>query len=115
METKDEVAGVKAKKKRAVVVPVADDPENQFISKADFVKKRNREKAANAAAEEARIKALKDYDKKEEGSDADPLAPLRKKLASAEKALAKTPTSKAFQKKVKDLAEELESAEMENE
>ena len=118
MAKKNEVAGVTAKRKRPVIIPVEDDPENQFISKADFLKKRAAQKKANEAGEEAKRRVLADAGVgKVATEEAKPtpgqenLAKLRKALANAEASLAKNTGSKSWAKKVKDLSEELEVAE----
>ena|SRR3990167_5976506 len=120
MAKKNEVSGVTAKRKRPVVIPVEDDPENQFISKADFLKKRAAQKAANAAGEEAKQRVLaeagvgKAAPKEQKPTPGqEKLQKLRKALAAAEASLAKSPTSKSWIKKVQALSEELEVAESE--
>ena len=114
---KNQAKGVSAKRKKPIVIPVEDDPENQWISKADFVKKRTAEKKAKAAGEEARRKVLAEAGLGQKAPEV-PKAPskvdkLRKQLAEAEKRLQGKPDSKSFAKQVKSLSEELEVAESE--
>lgn len=122
MAKKNEVAGVTAKRKRPIVIPVADDPENQWISKADFLKKRAAQKKAKAAGEEAKQRVLDEAGiGKAAPKEAKPtpgqekLQKLRKDLANAESKLAGSPGSKSWAAKVKALSEELEVAESEAE
>lgn len=121
MANKSEVAGVSANRQRPLVIPVADAPENQFMSKTNFMKRREAEKAATAAGEAARLKVLSEHGM----SPATPqpakvsaeqvkLDKLRKALADAEQKLQGSPDSKAFAKRVKTLSEELEVAEAES-
>ena len=120
MAKKNEVSGVTAKRKRPIIIPVEDDPENQWISKSDFLKKRAAQKKANQAGEEAKQRVLAEAGVgKAATKEAKPtqgeenLAKLRKALAAAEASLAKNPTSKSWAAKVKALSEELEVAESE--
>lgn len=122
MATAKEVRGVTAKRKKPLVIPVPDDPENQFISKAEFLKKRSAQKKANEAAEEARKRVLAEHGVAQDTPKQaeKPKAPskvekLRSALANAEKKLQEKPDSKAFAKKVKEISEELEVAESETE
>ena len=117
MATKSEVRGVTNKRKKPIVIPVEDAPQNQWISKEEFVKNRAAEKKAKAAGEEARRKVMAEAGLEQKAVVA-PKVPskvdkLRKSLAEAEKRLQDKPDSKAFAKQVKSLSEELEVAESE--
>jgi len=128
----NEVKGVTAKRKKPVVIPVPYTPENQWISRDEFIRRRQAQKAAKAAADAAYQKELA----KAQGNT--PVTPpkedetpqlhggqpqaerssidldkLRKKLANAEAKLQENPKSKAWQKKLQDAQEALEMAEAE--
>ena len=118
---KDEVRGVSVKRKKPIVIPVEDDPENQFISKEEFLRKRAIQKKAKAAAQEAQDKILNEagLNKKTQvppklSQAEEKVSLLRKQLANAEKKLQENPESKSWQVKVKSLSEELEVAESES-
>lgn len=121
MATKNEVKGVSSKMKRPVVIPVPYRPENQFISKEQFLKNRAAEKAANKAAEEARIKVLKEAGQTQslpeapiESESDKQIQLVRRQLANAQKQLLEKPDSKSWKNKVKTLSEELEVLEAES-
>lgn len=121
MATKNEVKGVTSKMKRPVVIPVPYRPENQFISKEQFLKNRAAEKAANKAAEEARIRVLKEAGQTQslpeapiESESDKQIQLLRRQLANAQKQLSEKPDSKSWKNKVKTLSEELEVLEAES-
>ena len=121
MATKSEIKGVTAHRKKPVIVPVEDDPANQFRSKDEFIKIRAAQKAAKQAGEEARQRVLAEYGATPVASVSENTSPsqeklekLRKALANAEKNLSVKPDSKAWAKKVKALSEELEVAEAES-
>ena len=122
MAKSEEVKGVTVKKKRAPVIPVADNPNNQHISKKEFIVNRKREQAIDAAGEEAKLQARIKFNKQNvDGTEDDDddsgqdnaLASLRKRLAKAEAQLAKKPASRAWKKNVKILTEQVEAAENE--
>ena len=118
---KTQAKGLTSKRRKPVIVPVEDDPENQWISKQDFLKKRAAQKAAVAAGEEAKRRVLAEAGvaKPEQKLASVPKVPskiekLRKELQNAEKSLSEKPGSKVWAKKVKEISEELEVAESES-
>ena len=120
MATSKEIKGVSAKRKKPLVIPQPYTPQNQWISKSQFLKNRAALKAANLAGEEARKRVLAEHGvTPQEQVEAKPTAgqvkleKLRKALAEAEKKLQGNPGSKAFAKKVKELSEDLEVLESE--
>ena len=123
MATKNEVRGVTAKRERPVVIPKPYTPENQHISKEEFLRRRKTENEANAAGEEARLKVLRErgvIDAKgqkapaaKENEAEEVLVKLRKDLATAQQKLDENPTSKAMKKKVQEISDKIEAAEIE--
>lgn len=105
MATQSEVQGIKKKKQKAVVVPLKPAPENQFLPKSEFIKRRLAQKRADMAAEEARLSFTT-------GGKVKPSTQvelLRKQLAAAEAELADNVNSDKIQRTVKILKDELES------
>lgn len=120
MANKEEVNGVSTKRKRPVVIPVEDNPANQFLSKEEFVANRQKEKLAKKKAEEAYEEVMKGSksepkaEKKVSKTD-DKVAELRKELADINAELVKKPESKSLLKKLQKVSVELEAAEAEQE
>ena len=120
MATKKDVNGISVKRKKPIVIPVDTDPENQWISKAEFLKKRKAQQDAKAAGEEARLKVLADRGVRTvapaapvKSANDEKIESLRKALANAESKLSEKPGSKVWAKKVKEISDELEVAESE--
>lgn len=116
MATIKQVKGITAKRTKPIVVPLPYAPENQHISRDEFIRRRELQNKAKAAADAAYQKVLAEQSKEEAiatpASD-EKVAKLRQKLARAEEKLQENPNSKVWQKKLQEISEELEIAEAE--
>lgn len=124
----DEVKGVRAKNKKPLVIPLPYAPENQFISRDEFIRRRKIQNEAKEAAEKAKNEVLAKYDipsqpsdsqktvdKKSSGSQGKKIGSLRKRLALAESKVQEFPSSLAWKKRASELSQELEALESEEE
>lgn len=122
-----EIRGVTSQKPVRQVKEVPYAPENLFISRDEFIKRRNAMKAANQAAEDAYNSAMKSHGvelpsapevkespkaKPEKAGDIEAkLSTARKKLMEAEAKLKADPDSAYHNKRVRDLNAEVEKLE----
>lgn len=117
MATSKEVKGVSIHTEAPIVIPVRERPENQFISKEEFLANRKKEKIAKAKAEAAYAEAMGDEapaPKKDLGEDGDsPLVVAKKRLADVVSQIQKKSTKELVKQRMKleDQIEKLEATE----
>lgn len=106
-------------KRTPQVTPLPTNMKLKNVSKSEFLEIRKKQKAANAAAEEARRKVLGEAGLSEEqGNAAEELEAAKKnvtqlkaKIKKAKASLEKKPDSEKLKKNVADLEKELDEAE----